>query len=369
VAVIGGGAVGLSVAWRARRRGLSVVVLDRGPLGGQTTHVAAGMLAPITEADAGERALLALGMRSARQWAAFADELADASGHDTGYLACGTLVVARDRDEAEALERELALRRQLGLRVERLRASEARQREPGLAPGVRLALDVPDDHAVDPRALATALAVACERAGVVLRPRVTVDGIARDGVTLTCGERVAAQRVVVAAGPWSAGFGRVPVRPVKGQSLRLRDVNGPGLTERVIRFEGGYLVPRGDGRYVLGATVEERGFDRTVTAGGLYELLRDATELVPGVSELVVEETIAGLRPGTPDNAPVLGPDPDREHVVWATGHYRNGILLSPVTADLVAGLLAGERGVEEELQPFSPGRFDGGRAGAEMAA
>jgi len=161
-------------------------------------------------------------------------------------------------------------------------------------------------------------------------------------------ELVPARHVVIAAGPWSGSIpglpaeARVPVRPVKGQLLRLRDPAGPGLLERVVRFAGGYLVPRADGRYVLGATVEERGFERHATAGGVYELLRDAHELVPGVSELQIEELCVGLRPGTPDNMPVLGPGAI-DGLTWATGHYRNGILLAPLTAELVAGALAGE--------------------------
>jgi glycine oxidase len=142
------------------------------------------------------------------------------------------------------------------------------------------------------------------------------------------------------------------VRPVKGQILRLRDPAGPGLLERVVRFDGGYLVPRGDGRYVLGGTVEERGFDTSVTAGAAYELLRDASEVVPGVLELEIEEHVAGLRPGTPDNAPLLGAGADG--VVWATGHFRNGVLLAPVTAELLAAELAGE-GRDHD---FGPERF-----------
>jgi glycine oxidase len=179
-------------------------------------------------------------------------------------------------------------------------------------------------------------------------------------VQLADGERVAAEHVVVAAGAWSGAIeglpdgARIPLRPVKGQILRLRDPRGPGLLERIVRFEGGYLVPRGDGRYVLGATMEERGFDTTVTAGALYELLRDAGELVPGIHELVVEETAAGLRPATPDNAPVLGGAGEVEGLVWATGHHRNGILLAPVTADIVAGVLDGTAAPPA----FAPGRF-----------
>ena len=243
--------------------------------------------------------------------------------------------------------------------MERLPPSRARALEPALAPTVRLGLDVPGDHSVDPRLVAAALAVAAERGGVVLSPGAEVVEVRPGvGVVLADGTLVRAARIVIAAGPWSGalpGIGagaRVPIRPVKGQSLRLRDPAGPGLLARVVRWAGGYLVPRGDGRYVLGASVEERGFDTQITAGGVYELLRDAGELVPGVLELEVEEMIAGLRPGTPDNAPVLGAGEDG--LVWATGHYRNGVLLTPVSADLVAAELAGE----PRAHPFGPQRF-----------
>jgi glycine oxidase len=343
-----------------------VAVLDRGEFGRGTSHVSAGMLAPISEADAGEQALLRLGLESARAWPAFAAELTGASGVDVDLRTQGTLLVARDRDEAEALDHELALRARFGLRAERLRPSQARRVEPALAPTVRLALDVPDDHAVDPRLVVAALARAAERAGAVLRPGAEVVAVRPgDGLGLRDGERVAAGQIVLATGPWSGALpgvpedARVPVRPVKGQSVRLRDPAGPGLIERVVRWDGGYLVPRTDGRYVLGATSEERGFDTAMTAGGVHDLLRDASELVPGVLELEVEELIAGLRPGTPDNAPIVGVSPAAPELVWATGHYRNGALLTPVTADLVVAALAGE-----EIDPaFSPGRF------AEVAA
>jgi glycine oxidase len=367
VVVIGGGVAGLSVAWRAAEGGRSVVVLERDGLAAHASHVAAGMLAPVTEADAGERALLHLGRRSAAAWPDFAARLAEAAGADPGYRRCGALVVARDRDEAEALERELALRRELGLDVARLRPSEARRLEPALAPTVRLALHAADDHVADPRALTAALAEAARRAGATLRTgaavaRVDVAGGRVTGVTLAGGATVRAAAVVAAPGAWAGALeglpeaARVPVRPVKGQILRLRDPAGPGLLERVVRFEGGYLVPRGDGRYVLGASMEERGFDTTVTAGGLYELLRDAGELVPGVHELVVEEAAAGLRPGTPDNAPVLGRSEHVEGLVWATGHHRNGILLAPVTAELAVAALDGAAVPE----PFAAARFAG---------
>lgn len=365
VVVIGGGVIGLAVAWRVAQRGRSVCVLERGALGGGTSHVAAGMLAPVTEADPGELALLDLGLRSARAWPHFAAELAEAAGTETMLRRCGALVVARTQDEAQALERELALRDELGLDVERLRPSEARRLEPALAPTVRLALHVPGDHAADPRVLVLALAEAARQAGAVLRTgtvveRLLIEGDRVRGVSLAGGERVDADQVVLAAGVWSAQLdglpqdARVPLRPVKGQIMRLRDPEGRGLLERIVRFEGGYLVPRGDGRYVLGATTEERGFDTTVTAGALHELLRDAGELVPGVYELVVEESSAGLRPATPDNAPVLGPCGSVGGLHWATGHHRSGILLAPVTADIVAD------GIDGAGAPvaFAPGRF-----------
>jgi glycine oxidase len=357
VAVAGGGVIGLAVAWRARQRGLSVAVFERGAVGGEcASGVAAGMLAPVSEVEFGEtgRRVLEMGVCSAHMWPAFAAELEEAAGVEVGLRQTGTLVVARDEDEARELERQLAFRKSLGLSATRLRASAARELEPALAPTVRLALHAPEDHSVDPRLVLAALRRACERGGVQVREHspvaeVHLDGLGgrADGVTLADGERVLAERTVLAAGAWTAEIAglpphaRVPVRPVKGQILRLRDPEGPGLLQRVVRFEGGYLVPRGDGGYVLGATVEERGFDAQPTAGGVYELLRNARELVPGVLELRIEELSVGFRPATPDNAPLVGPGAV-DGLVWATGHHRNGILLTPLTAELVAEALTG---------------------------
>jgi len=365
--VVGGGIIGLSVAWRARRRGMSVTVLERGACGQATSRIAAGMLAPVMEVEFGEtgRRVLELGLRSAELWPTFAAELAQAAGLEVELMSAGALFVARDEDEARELERQLAFRESLGLRVERLRASDARALEPALAPSVRLALAAPDDRSVDPRVVLAALRNACEREGVRLREhaavaRIELDGDGRraTGVRLQDGGRVGAGALVLAAGPWSgelAGLpdaARVPVRPVKGQIIRLRDPAGPGLLRRAVRFEGGYVLPRADGRYVLGGTVEERGFDLAPTAGAAYEMLRVARDLVPGVGELEIEELSVGLRPGTPDNAPAIGPGA-LEGLIWATGHYRNGILLAPLTADLVTEAL--ENGAAAQL----PGACD----------
>jgi glycine oxidase len=405
VVIVGGGVIGMAIAWRARQRGMSVTVLERDAAGQGTSRVAAGMLAPVVEVEFGDagRRLLDLGLRSARMWPAFAAELETSTGEHVGLMATGTLLIARDEDDARELERQLAFRQSLGLAVARLRPSEAREREPALTPTVRLALEAPDDHSVDPRLVLRALRRACDAAGVHVRERSPVarielgrarvhgdggrvgdaNGRAGDGggrvtgVTLENGERLVAAAVVLAAGPWSEQISglppgaRVPVRPVKGQLLRLRDPAGPGLLRRVVRFRDGYLVPREDGRYVLGATVEERGFELAPTAGGVYELLRDAHELVPGISELEIEELSVGLRPGTPDNGPAIGRGAV-DGLIWATGHYRNGILLAPLTAELVVGLLArareGEQAGSEDdpiLAVCAPERF----ASAEAVA
>lgn len=375
VLVVGGGIIGLSIAWRLRGAGLGVTVLERGHTGEGTSRVAAGMLAPIAEVEFGEvgRRVLELGLRSAELWPDFVQELAQESGIEVALQATGTLLLARDADEAAELERLLAFRQSLGLRVERLRPSHARELEPALAPTLRLALEVPDDHSIDPRTVLAALRSACLHAGVTLQEdapvaavELSADERCVSGLLLESGERLTARDVVLAAGPWTSAIGglpahaHVPVRPVKGQILRLRDPEGPGLATRVLRFEGGYLLPRGDGRYVLGATMEERGFELAPTAGGVYELLREARELIPGVSELEIEEISVGLRPSTPDNAPAVGRGA-LDGLSWATGHHRNGILLAPLTADLVTGLLEPSRRREdhaEMLAACDPLRF-----------
>jgi glycine oxidase len=352
LAVAGGGAIGLACAWRAAGRGLRTIVLDAGDPG--AWQVAAGMLAPVAEAQIGDAAAVELGLRAARGFGAFCAEL----GEDVGHRTNGTLLVARDRDEAEALERELAFRRELGLEVERLRPSQARRAEPALAPTVRLALDVPGDHSVDPRRMVAALRTAFERAGGEYR-RGRVAAAFDGGVRLGDGEVVRAGRVLIATGTGAIEApDPVPVRPVKGQIMRLRDPRGPGLIERTVRGPQAYLVPRDDGGYVLGATMEERGYDTAPTAGGVYELLRDMSELVPGVLELDVEELRAGLRPGTPDNLPAIGPG-TTDGLLWATGHFRNGILLAPLTAELIADAACGEP-LPEWAAGVDPRRFAG---------
>jgi glycine oxidase len=370
VLIVGGGVIGLAIGWRALREGLTVRLLEREPAtASRTTHVAAGMIAPISEASPSEPALLALALASAARYPAFVAELEAETGLSTGYRRYGTLAVARDADEAAVLERELSFRETLGLVVGRLLPSEARRLEPALAPTLRLALDIPDDHAIDPRALSAALVRAFTRAGgdLVTGTEVSALSISHHevhGVRLDDGRSLVAGQVVVAAGPWSGQvggvpeFAQVPLRPVKGQILTLVDPAGPGMVERVLRMQPGYLVPRGDGRYILGASVEERGFDTTVTAGAVHELLRDVIELVPGAADWTLAELNAGSRPGTVDNLPVIGPSPELGRLHWATGHHRHGIMLTPITADVVVAHLT-QTPAPAVATPAGPDRFN----------
>jgi glycine oxidase len=365
--VIGAGLIGLSCAWRARRRGLSVLVVDRADeLCAGTSGVAAGMLAPVTETNFGEERTLRVNLAARECWPAFAAELEEATGMPTGYRDSGALVVAADRDDAEALRRLHDFQRSLGLAAEWLTPSRCRALEPGLSPRIAGGILAPQDGHADPRATVRALAAAVEEIALGVDVQaIEHDGSAVSGVR-TSGGFIECEQVVVAAGPWSAalapGGQGPPVRPVKGQILELHTRGAmPELFERVVRTPRCYLVARGDGRVVLGATVEEQGFDTTVTADGVFRLLEAAWEVLPEVGELELVEARAGLRPATPDNAPVVGAG-ELDGLVWATGHWRNGVLLAPLTGDAVGALLAGEP-LPEEFAGLSPGRFTAVRA------
>jgi glycine oxidase len=375
VVIVGGGAIGLASAWRLAQRGAAVTVVDPDP-GGGASGVAAGMLAPVTEARMGEEALLRLNLASWSRWPSFAADVEGAAGAAVGYRADGTLVVALDADDRVALD-ELAVRhRAMGLDVTPLRGRDVRRLEPGLAPGVRAGFLAAGERSVDPPALVEALRQAATSAGVGFvaaeveqiatgpeRTRVT-------GVVLaeaTAPRRIDAATVVLAAGCRSAGVAGLteaaapPVRPVKGEILTLRQPPGSPLVTRTLRglVRGFtvYLVPRADGRLIVGATVQERGWDTRVTAGGAYELLRDALVLVPGLDDAELVTARAGLRPGTPDDLPLIGRSP-LDGLVVATGHYRNGILLTPITAEAVAAAVAGEP-LPPEVDACDPRRFE----------
>ena len=367
VVVAGGGLIGLSVAWRSALRGLSVTVVDDEP-GTGASFAAAGMLAPVTEAAYGEEPLLRLCLASLQRYPDFAAELTRASGIEVGLRTAGTLVVGFDEDDMRALSALHTFQRELGLDAERLTGRESRRREPSLTPRVRGGVHVPGDHSVDPRALHRALLAAATAAGVrMVHARAEAarveDGRAT-GLRLADGKELAGDVVVLALGASSGslpGAPPLPVRPVKGQILRLGGAAGllSGTVRALVRGRQVYLVPYDGDRLVVGATVEDRGFDVTVTAGGVHDLLHDAIDVVPGVSELELVETLTRWRPGSPDNAPVLGPS-GLPGLVLATGHYRNGVLLTPVTGEAIAELLV-TGALPELAAPFTADRFERG--------
>jgi glycine oxidase len=368
VLVVGAGVIGLAIGWRCAQQGLAVTVADPAP-GAGASGTAAGMLAPVSELQFGETPLLRLNLASAARYPGFADELAAASDRPLGYVRCGTVVAGWDAADLAALRavREYAM--SLGQHLELLTGRELRTAVPAVAAGLPGGLFAPDDHQVDNRLLHQALLVAATRAGVkIVTAQVGEACVTRDrvtGVLLDDGRRVPAGAVVVAAGAWSARLGlpaaaRPPVRPVKGQTLRLRLPGQPVLPHIVrgsVRGSPVYVVPRTDGGLVVGASSEDAGFDLQPRAGAVYELLRDAQSLLPVLAEAQFVEVSTSARPGTPDNAPLIGRTPI-EGLLLATGHYRNGILLTPITADGVTELLV-DGALPAELAPFHPGRFD----------
>ncbi len=326
------------------------------------------MLAAAIETEPGEENLLALTLESQGMWPGFAGELEAASGISVGYRDEGTIVVALTRDDAEQLRFTYDFQISLGLELEWLSGAEARRREPHLRPGIPGAVLSPRDHQVENRRLACALVEAARRAGVTLREHHPVREVAiaagRACAVVTDRGRDPADVVVLAAGAWSREIAGIPpaylppVRPIKGQMLALRMDPAAPLLRHVVWLPRGYLVPRNDGRLVIGGTVEERGFDDTLTAGGLLALIEGAWRAVPAIEELPIAETWVGFRPGSRDDAPMLGPS-GIEGLVVATGHHRNGILLTPLTAAAISAYVLTGR-LPEAARPFSPERFGG---------
>ncbi len=365
VHVVGGGVIGLACAWELSRNGHEVTVVAPAPGRDGASWVAAGMLAPVTEAQFGESALTALLLEGARRWPGFAAALEAASGQSIGYDTTGTLTVALDASDRASVDDLLAYQHALGLDATRRSATECRRLVPALSPSLRGGIDVPGDHQVDNRALLAALVEACRAAGVAFVTGTVTAVATGPELVLADGRRLQPDHVVLAAGvglPDIAGLtgaATPEVRPVKGHILRLAPPPGAaapllGRTVRgLVHGHSVYLVPRRDGSLVVGATVEERGTDTTVQAGAVHELLCDARAIVPGIDELELREAAAGLRPGTPDNTPRIGWT-GIDDVAVATGHYRNGILLAPLTAAAVVDLLAG-RPVTPLIEALTP--------------
>lgn len=371
VAIVGGGIIGLATGWRLHRAGLSVAVIDPAPAVA-ATRAAAGMLAPVSEVTYGETALLRLATASLDRYPAFVDDLEAASGQVVGLRREGTMIVATDAGDREMLVDLHAFQTSLGLQASMLTSRECRALEPALAPEVRCGLLAASDHSVDNRRLAAALINVLDNVGVLIRDRVDAVSVSDDrttGVVLGSGEAIPATTVVVAAGPWSPAIdgvpdsARLPIRPVKGEILRLRASGSIPLPDHSIRgLVNGheiYLIPRTDGEVVVGATVEDMGFDTSIRAGAVREMLRDGRAVMPAIDEYELVESFAALRPGSPDNAPIVGRT-DVDGLLVASGHYRNGILLAPITADLITAIVTDTASAadQELLDVVTPSRF-----------
>ena len=368
--IIGGGVCGLGVGWQLLRLGAEALLLERGRLRGGATWVSAGMLAPQMELSPEEEWVSELGRECMRRWGRFRDDLEADSGMSIDYRSDGTLFAALDRDAAARLRFLYAHQTETGLSVEWLRGAEARKLEPRLSRRVSAAILSPDDHQVDAAAAGDALVRAFRRRGGEIRENaraleVLAEGDRAVGVRLEGGAVARADAVVLAAGAWSGlaqGLPRSavpPVRPVKGQILSFRQVGEPLIRRCVWSLSDGefvYLAPKSDGRLLVGATVEELGFDTGRTAGAALELLRPACDTLPDLRELPLEKWSVGLRPASRDNAPILGGTPV-EGLFMATGHYRNGILFAPVTSeDVAAAVWTGE--TSAAIAPYRIERF-----------
>ena len=375
VVIVGGGVIGTAIAWRAASEGLSVTLVDPDNDADKASLVAAGMLGPVSESVFGEQNLLNLNLLAIERFPSFNAELEAATGLITGLRTEGTLAVAYNADDLAALKRLTEFRHSIGLKAEALDAKQCRALEPFLAPTTRGGVLATGDLSVDNRRYLAALRVAAANAGVkrltgTVTAVATGDGEANVSARLD-GARgiteISACDAVVAAGVATSRVNGLPdeirraVRPVKGQLLRLRHPEKlPRVATRTIRatVQGRdvYIVPRADGEVVVGATQEERD-DRDVTAGAVHDLLRDAIIALPAISELILAEASAGLRPGSEDNGPIVGWVGPGQPLIVATGHFRNGVLLSAATADAVAALLTGGD-PDPAWTPFHPGRL-----------
>ncbi len=369
VAVIGGGVCGLGVGWRLAAAGADVTVYDRGQAGRESTWAAAGMLCPQMELRPEEESISLLGRESMTRWRGFVADLEADSGIPLHYRDEGTLFISADNDAAEQLRFLHDHQIELGMPVEWLSGDEVRAREPFISHNVVAGLVCLDDHHLDCRGLALALAAAFTRRGGELRENTPVEGIVTDGAGIqgirVDGAVVEADAVVVAAGTWSGMLDgldpsvKPPVRPVKGQMIALRQPESRVLDHCLWARSSRdfcYMTPKADGTLLIGATVEEVGYDKDVTAGAVLDLLRAAWRVLPSVYEMPIVETWAGLRPASRDGAPILGRT-EVDGLFMATGHFRNGILFAPVTADDVAhAVMTGE--TTDTIAPYGIGRF-----------
>lgn len=366
VAVVGAGVIGLSIAWRLALRGLSVAVFERATAGAGASLAATGMLAAAAEHEPGCHDLLAFALESQRQWRQFRAALEAQSGVQIDFCESGTLVVALGRDEVERLRFRHDLHKRCGLPTRWQGGPEVRAMEPALRPSVAAGLYCADDHQVDPRLVMAALRAAYLAAGGRLFEHCAVAGVdlesGRVAGVVTAAGCCRAPTVVLTTGAWTGdvlppGI-TVPVRPLKGQALAVRTTPDTGTLAHIVWTEQIHMAPKGDGRLIVGATVEERGFDDAITAGGLYALLEGARRAFPAIEEMAIDAVWTGLRPSSIDDAPILGAT-SIPGLALATGHHRNGYLLAPATAFAMEALIV-DGALPEVARPFGIDRFGG---------
>ncbi len=363
--VIGAGVIGCAVAWRLGQFGLRAVVVERGEIGLEASRAAGGMLAPLAEADEADD-FFHFAIASRAMYADFARELESAGGVDVEYRTEGTLFLALTEEDEEELERRWQWQHAAGLNVKRLNADCVRKLEPLINEKLRWALKFPDDHQVNNRSLMTALSNAASGSGVEFRTQTEAKNLIVEsqagkkritGVVTSQGE-IKSSCVVIAAGSWSSRLffdSHFNVEPVRGQMIAV-EMPAAGVSH-IIYSRRGYLIPRYGGFLIAGSTTELVGYDKRVTTGGVASIIEHAIEIMPCVNQLAMTETWAGLRPRASDDLPILGPDPSIEGLIYATGHYRNGILLTPITAQAISELIVkGESRIN--LAPFSAARF-----------
>lgn len=372
IAIIGGGICGLAIGWRLAQEGFSVTIVDKGKAGMEASWAAAGMLAPLIEAEHAEEMLLPLAIESRKRWPQFAAELENFTGINVDYRTEGTLQIALHRDDQEALEHRYSFFKKNNFEIEKLSGSQVKALQPHLSHNVTGGILSPEDHQVDNRLVVSALLKAFKKAGGILHENTEVDEICTNNgrVNGICmgGEKVVTEHLVLSAGAWSRNIpgipkdARPPVRPLKGQMLALEMPSKMPLLDHVIWGPGNaivsniYLVPKSDGRLIIGATVEEMGYDTRITCGGLFELLRAGWEVLPSIYDLPVLSSWAGLRPASRDDAPILGPS-GVDGLTIATGHHRNGILLAPITASEITAYITTQK-VSPLIKPFQLNRF-----------
>tara|TARA_Y100001001_G_scaffold89507_1_gene87457 strand:- start:304 stop:1419 length:1116 start_codon:yes stop_codon:yes gene_type:complete len=368
VLIIGGGIIGLSIAWRLIGIGKKVVVVDKRNLGKEASWAAAGMLSGRLDLKPSEKRLLPIFEKSHHAWPKFAKELENKSGKHIGYRKEGTLMIACDINEEQKLKNNYNFLKNNNIHVSWLSGNKIREKEPYVSNNVLSGFFSPEDHHVNNRYILDALITILKKNknNCIFKENTEVEKIITDkdqviGVQ-TRNETIKTKEIIICSGAWTnkiknIEIKEVPIRPVKGQMVCLKMPKNISLLKHILWRENVYLVPRDNSDLIIGATEEEMGFDKSLTAGGIYNLLKIAREVLPAIENLSIVESWAGLRPATRDEAPIIGPSKKIKGLIYATGHHRNGILLAPLTSNVIKNYYLNGK-IENDFNNLRPGRF-----------